>query len=230
MRTQSRTMFLAAAAACICAAPAFAQFGDPGSSTVKERVTGEVLTGEGGVTPEGGDQIGAFVGTRLVGKFVFTGSTVSRAFDITVNGDDPDTTPVEGARQGEKVTFQYYDSSTNVTRTDVTPVNDEGETVNYTYAGAKIPPMPIPLPGFDLTPTRALDLRVGGGTGGGGDDDPTDKYDVDADGKVTTKDAAMVLRAMTGSSTVSGETAERADVNGDGSITTADAVEVLKNR
>lgn len=54
---------------------------------------------------------------------------------------------------------------------------------------------------------------------------PIIKGDADGDGKITSADARLILRASVGLETVD---TERADVDGDGKITSADAREVLR--
>ncbi len=54
---------------------------------------------------------------------------------------------------------------------------------------------------------------------------PVIKGDVDMDGKVTSEDARMILRAAVGLESLD---AERADLDGDGEITASDAREALK--
>jgi hypothetical protein len=218
-------------AALAPAAPALAQFGVPSTTDVKERIAGTFVEATGAPTPAAGDQIAAFYGGEVVGRFVVE-TDANREFEVIVYGDDPDTSLVEGPRRNQRVTFKYYDASSNQT-IDLEVLNTSGELFNFSYQGEEVPPLPVPLPGLDLTPTRNLDLRVAGSDGGGSggdDDDPGVKYDVDADGKITTEDAAQILRILSGASIVSADVRKRADVNGDGKVTTADAVEVLRNR
>ena len=213
------------------ATPAFAQFNVPSTTSVRERITGEFVEATGTPTPAAGDQIAAFYANEVVGRFVVE-TDANREFELIIYGDDPDTSLVEGPRRNQRVTFKYYDASSNQT-IDLDVLNTSGELFNFSYQGEDVPPLPIPLPGLDLTPTRNLDLRVAGsdgGGGGGGTTDPGVKYDVDADGKITTEDAAQILRIVSGSSAVSGDARKRADVNGDGKVSTADAIEVLRNR
>ena len=213
------------------AAPCAAQFGTPAATTIRERLTGQFLSAEGAPAPAQGDQIGVFFNNTAVGVFPFNSD--SRSFSVVVYGDNPDTPAVEGPRVGQTVTFRFYDASTNSTRTDVRAENTEGEPFNYRYNGQfvfEIPGVPI-----DLTPTRTLNLRLGatqgGGGGGGGGGDAANKYDVDANGKVDTADAAAVLRVVLGGGRgLSDDTIERADVTGDDQVTTADAIEVMRNR
>lgn len=213
-------------------AAASAQFGQPGSTNIRERITGDLLSAAGAPTPESGDEIGVFFGgTTLVGRYFFGDSDTS--FSVVIFGDNPSTTLVEGPKAGEQVEFRFYDQSTNQTRNDVRVENLSGQVFAYRYAGEEVQNtdgLPIPI---DLTPTRQLNLRVGATTGGGGDGggDPVNEYDVDANGKVNTADAAMVLRLVTGGvRNASAALIERADVNGDGSVTTADAIAVMQNR
>jgi len=222
--------------ALACAAPAFAQqFDVPASTPVRERVTGQLLSAEGAPAPEAGDQVAAFFDGEVVGLFSYTDENATREFDILIFGDYPESRGVvEGPTQGDRVEFRFFDSSANQVRTDVIVENLDGERFNYRYAGEEVPPilddLPIPI---DLTPTRNLNLRVGvaGNDGGDGGGDSAGDYDVNADGKINTKDAAVVLRIVSGGSRgVSSETIARADVNNDNVVNTADAVAILQNR
>lgn len=218
-------------AALAAASPALAQFNVPATTSVKERIAGTFVESTGAPTPAAGDQIAAFYANEVVGRFVVE-TDANREFELIVYGDDPDTALVEGPRRNQRVTFKYYDASSNQT-IDLDVLNTGGEVFNFSYQGEDVPPLPVPLPGLDLTPTRNLDLRVAGSDGGSGGDGTTDpgvKYDVDADGKITIEDAAQILRLVSGAAVVSADVRKRADVNGDGKVTTADAVEVLRNR
>lgn len=207
---------------------ALGAFDTPASTPVAEKLTGTFIPGDSGVTPEGGDQIGVFDKDGVAGVFQFD-SSGGATFTVKVYGDDPDTEEKEGPKVGDKVTFRFFDASTN-SEVELVALNASGERVNVTFQGASVPELPIELPGLDLTPTRTFDLTPGSeGGGGGGDGEPAGQYDVNGDGKVNTEDAALVLRAvMRGVSTVDGAT--NVDVDGDGSVTTADAIEVLRNR
>lgn len=222
---------IAAIVPFVFVAPVFAQFGTPGSTPVRERLTGRMLSAEGAPVVAQGDQLGAFVGETLCGSVTF-GST--NEFTITIFGDNTTTTIVEGPKPGEAVSFRFYDASANATRTDVRVENLTGEAFNYRYAGeASSIPDGLPIP-IDLTPTRNLNMRVGATSGGGGNGTgtPKNKYDVDGNSRIDTADAAMVLRIVTGGGSrgVADEVIARADVNGDKQVTTADAIEVMQNR
>jgi hypothetical protein len=119
-------------------------------------------------------------------------------------------------------------------------LNLSGEVFNYEFAGQELPDFvgDLPFP-IDLIPTAPLDLRLtsnpedsGGGAGGDGDGGggalPPD-YDVNGDGNVNVRDAAEILRLMSGASfrVVS---ASRADVNRDGTVNIRDVIAVLRNR
>lgn len=177
-----------------------AQFGTPPSSTHRERVVGQIVASDGAPVPEGGDQIGAFFGTTLVGKFVYSGSgTVTRDYDIAINGDIPGTTAKEGPAVGDKVTFRFFDSSTNNTL-PLTVLNSRGEAFSYRFNGSQV----IDIPGLpiDLTPSVSLNMRIGadpndGGNNGGGNGN-TNKYDINGDGKVNEEDSAAILRRVSG--------------------------------
>jgi hypothetical protein len=231
-------MWVVAVCLWCAASTARAQFDTPASSDVRQRVAGDLIS-QGGPTPEAGDQLGAFSGNLLVGKHTFTSGT---EFAFVLFGDEDGTTEVEGAKNGDRIEFRFYDASANVTYRGLGIKNEAGETFNYRYSGTVLPP--FDLPGFPidlLIPTQPLDLVVtsnpddsgfgtGGGGGGGGDDEPAGDFDVDGDGKVTTRDAALVLRIVAGSSSASEEEIQRADVNGDQVVSTDDAIAVLRNR
>lgn len=207
-----------------------AQFGVPSPTNVKERITGEFVASDGAPTPEAGDQIGAFFGTQVIGRFVFESS--ARDFEVILFGDEPTTAAVEGPRKGQSVQFRFFDSSANQT-IDLEVLNNRGERFNFNFQGEEVPPLPINLPGLDLTPTRGFDLRVagtGGGNGGGGDDSGI-RYDVNNDGKINNDDVVIILRLVSGgTSVVPSSQRQKADVNGDGVVSTADAIEVMRNR
>jgi len=233
---------LALAAALAAATPAAAQddpgFGIPGETPVQERLTGELVFTDDGPTPEAGDQVGAFFNDQLVGAFTIE-DPAELGFSFIVSGDDPATDDlVEGPTTGEIVTFRYFDASTNTALTNVTAINNSGEALTYTFAGED----PMIPPGFpfpdDLVPlpTATFDIRVGGqepggGNGGGGDGDGggSASLDLDGNGKVDVKDAALVLRVVSGSR-VAGSSAGSADVNGDGRVDVDDAVFILQRR
>jgi len=229
----TRPLMCSVAFALLASVPgvASAQFGIPGSTNVRERISGDLLSAAGAPTPASGDEIGVFFGgTTLVGRALFGDSDTS--FSVVIFGDIPSTTLVEGPKAGEQVEFRFYDASANQTRTDVRVENLEGETFAYRYQGEVVPQIDDIFP-IDLVPTRQLNLRVGASAGGGGDGDgdAVNEYDVDANGKVNTADAAMVLRLVTGGVRNASEALlGRADVNGDGSVTTADAIAVMQNR
>lgn len=225
-----RAVAVAVLALGALAIPAHAQFDTPASTPVAERIAGTYITGANGVTPEAGDQIGAFDSEGVAGVFQFDASG-SADFDLKIYGDDPATVDVkEGPRLNERLTFRFYDASTN-SEFEVVAINSSGEKINLTFQGVETPDLPIELPGLDLTPTRIFDMTEGtaGGGGGGGGDPDTAQYDVNGDGKVNTEDAALVLRAVMRGSSAVGEGVD-ADVNGDGQVTTADAIAVLQNR
>ncbi len=212
---------------------ASAQFGVPSPTNFKERITGEFVETESAPAPEAGDQIGAFYQNQVIGRFVFEEDS-GRNFEILLYGDELTTATIEGPRKGQAVEFRLYDSSANASITlDV--LNNRGERFNFTFQGEEVPPLPINLPGLDLTPTRGFDLRVStgddGGNGGGGDDDSGIRYDVNNDGKVNNDDVVIILRLVSGgTSVVPSAQRTKADVNGDGAVTTADAIEVMRNR
>jgi len=216
----------------IGAQQARAQFGVPSPTNVKERITGEFVATTGSPTPEAGDQIGAFFGTQVIGRFVFEEDS-GRNFEILLFGDEPTTATVEGPRKGQPVQFRFFDSSANQT-IDLEVLNNRGERFNFNFQGEEVPPLPINLPGLDLTPTRGFDLRVAGtdgGNGGGGGTDSGVRYDVNNDGKINNDDVVIILRLVSGgTSIVPPDQRRKADVNGDGVVNTADAIEVMRNR
>ncbi|MEM8834384.1 MAG: dockerin type I repeat-containing protein [Planctomycetota bacterium] len=194
---------------------------------LQERIEGEVLGGEG-FSPEGGDAVRAY----------FEGEALSEAqvgddgrFSILLIGDNTATLTVnEGPVRGANISFRYFDQSQNTERTDVQVETPTGEPFNFTFQGEEVVSVPF-LP-FDLTPTRNFNLRVGvEGAGGSGSGEPAGNFDVDGNGVVNTKDAAMVLRIVTtGGTGVDEDTRARADVDGNGAINTQDAIGVLQNR
>lgn len=176
---------------------ALAQFAEPSPTSFKEKIVGQVVALTGTPDPAAGDMIGAFYDTnKLCGRFVFTGTATTRAFDITLNGDVASTAAVkEGPTRGQRVTFQFYDASANTTL-PMTVLTTAGEVFNLTFQGADVPPIPVPI---DLTPSRDFNLRIGSTSGGGdgngnGNGNNTNRYDIDGNGKVDHKDAAYILR------------------------------------
>jgi len=217
-------------AIALLAGPSLAQFGPPGSTDVREKYVGQIVSGDISITPEAGDQVAVVWQGRAVGLFQFEGESPGTDFDVTAFGDDPDTDEVEGPVFGQPIIFQYYDLSTNNVL-GLTPVNSDGERVNVVFQGEFIPDLPIDLPGFDLTPSRAIDLATGFANSGGGDGDggaDLATYDVNGDGRVDEEDVAAVLRAVITRTTTSSGASP--DVNSDGSVTTADAIEVMRNK
>ena len=232
-------LVLSLAFVALCAQQSTAQgFGIVGSTNIRERVAGAVILADGVAPIEVGDQVGLFAGGELIGSFAWGNGDDTAEFSVLAFGDIPETADVEGATNNQTVTVQFYDSSTDSFREDVRLENAQGEGVTYRYAGEDVPPLPIDLPGLDLTPTRALNLHIGvqpttGGSGGdgtgGGVSGPS--KDVDGDGKITTRDAALVLRIVTGRGAgVSADAISRADVNGDGTVSTSDAIEIMRSR
>ncbi len=240
----------AVGAAVATAAPVAAQpFDPPAQTNVRERIAGSLLSAPGAPAPAAGDQLLAFFNDTLIGVYTFTSDQEDpRAFELLLIGDDPNTEAVEGPTRGQPVQLRFFDASTNFVRTDVAALNEDGEVFNLTFQGQEViaitdpdgNPLPIPI---DLTPRRTLDAVLGksaSGSGGGGGAPSTGSpgagtggasFDVDGDGKVTRRDAAVVLRLVIGARrAVSDEEASRADVNGDGVVDTRDAVAILKSR
>ncbi len=187
----------------VLVAPVMGQITEPGPTTVRERIIGQLVALTGTPEPAAGDMLGAFFDTdKVCGRFVFTGTTVSRNVSILIYGDLTTTSGVkEGPSRNQRVTFKFFDASSNQTLAVQVLSKPGGEVFNYTYQGTEVPPLPIELPGLDLTPSRDLDFRIGdsggdgGGNGGGG---TTNRYDIDGDGKVTSADAALILRQVSG--------------------------------
>jgi hypothetical protein len=230
MRMRSGTLISGMLAAACIVSPAMAQFGVPGSTNVKEKLVGKLLSAEGAPIPGASDQVAAFFGDKLVGAFTFSDSNTD--YVMTIYGDDPNTAAVEGPAAGAKIDFRFFDASANATRNDVIVENLDGEKFNYRYGGelSTIPDgLPIPI---DLTPTRNLNLRVGAtDSGNGGTGDDREKYDVDGNGVIDEADAAMVLRMVIGARRgLSDDELAAADVNGDSRVDTNDAIAVMQNR
>ncbi len=229
---------------CSIASSARAQFSTPASTDVRQRVAGKLITESGGPVPQPGDQLGAFADDELVGSFTFISGSSATEFAFVIFGDSETTSEVDGAKQGVKIEFRFFDASSNVTYLGLGIKSESGETFNYTFAGQMVPP--FDLPGFpidQLVPTQALDMVVtndptnSGGLSsannngsGDGSGTPEGDFDIDGDGKVTTRDAAMVLRILSGSASVTAAEIQRADVNGDQVVNTEDAIAVLRNR
>ncbi len=229
----NRSRQLGALATLVLAPGAHAQFGVPDTTSVRERYVGDLVSGTTSIVPEGGDQIGAFASDGIAGVFEFEGDTPGTEFNILVSGDDPETEEDEGPGVGERITFRYFDASTG-NEVELTPLNEGGEEITVRFEGQFIPPIPIDLPGFDLTPTRSIDLRPGspsgGGSGGDGDGDDLERYDVNGDGRVDERDVAAVLSIyIRGGSSDDSEGAP-ADVNEDGQVNTADAIVIMRNK
>lgn len=215
---------------------ASAQFDQPIVTSVRERIGGEFIPGSSGPVPEDGDQIGAFFNdTVSVGFFQFGAeSAQSREFSITLYGKVSQSDPGNGPARGQRVTFKYYRSSTNET-IPLRVLNARGDTVNFTFQGQDVPP--IDIPGFNfgdlLTPSRAFNLAPAtgdggnGGGGGGGGGTPSGNPDVNGDGVVDRRDAAIILRLIIGGPATQEERG-RADVNGDGVVDTRDVIEVYR--
>lgn len=206
------TQTVAIAISLFAAAPALAQISEPGATSVRERLIGQLLAATGTPDPAAGDMIGAFYDTdKVCGRFVFTGTTVTRDVNILIYGDLTTTSGTkEGASRNQRVTFKFYDASANTTLPVTVLSKPGGEAFNYTYQGTEVPPIPIELPGLDLTPSRDFDFRIGdsgnGGNGGNGGNN-TNRYDIDGDGKITSKDASLILRQISGGNVFAPSTA-----------------------
>jgi len=204
LRTPRRVSIVMASALFLAALAggAQAQISEPGPTSVKERITGTLLAQTGTPDPVAGDMIGAFFGNdQVCGRFVFSGTTPSRDFNILLFGDLASTPAVkEGPTRNQKVTFKFYDASANTTLPMTVLSRPGGETFNFTYQGTEVPPLPIDLPGLDITPSREFDLRIGesSGNSGNGNGTPAARYDINGDGRVTIEDAALILRQISG--------------------------------
>lgn len=234
----------AAALLTLLAAPAITNaqsFGVVGStSPIQERVAGSIVLAEGTPATEPGDEIGAFFNDQLVGAQTIS-AQAPLSFSFIINGDDPSTTDViEGPALGQTVEFRYFDASRNAVVADVQPLNSLGEELNYTFAGQEVPDLPPGGFPIDLVPTASIDLRLGtattapgnGNTGNGDGNNGAAQpagLDLNGDGRVTIKDAAVVLRIVAGS-TLAGVTPAQADVNNDNTVSIADAILILRNR
>ena len=228
----------------LAAWPAAGQFNDSLPSTeIVWILGGDLIRAEGAPPIQAGDQIGAFSEGRLVGRIELSEARAAAGTyaELRVFGDDPDTSEQEGPPPNGVVTFGYFDASTNTTITDVRAVNDDGEPVNLAYQGGERVPFPFPIPGLPDAPSATVDLRIGvagdddggggDGGGGGGGQIPEGDPDVDGDGEITRKDAALVLRVVVGGTRLLDQaTVGRADVNGDGVVSTEDAIAVLRAR
>jgi hypothetical protein len=229
-------------AALLAGAPAaLAQFSNDTltESSVAWLLSGQLVLVDGAPTPAAGDEIGAFFENRLIGVATLTAAEAQALeySDLLVFGDDPNTSESEGPESGDIITFRFFDASTNTVVSNVRALNDQGEAVNLAFAGGpflSIPGVPIPI-----GETASVDLRLGAGGGdddddggsGGGGQAPEGDPDVDGDGEITRRDAALVLRVVVGGARLLDEaTVARADVNGDGAVSTEDAIAVLRAR
>ncbi len=199
-----RTLFITALFVLLPAC-AQAQFGVPGATLVAERLTGDLL---GEPAPEPGDQVGIFFGEQVVGRFVYTSDDTTRAFNMFVYGDDPSTEVKEGPEFNQILTVRFFDGSTDTVRTDLAFINANQEPITLRFKGQEVPPGLDDILPIDLTPTRGMNLQLGinppgGNNGSGGDNagNPAGNYDINADGTVDNKDAAVILRLIAGSIT-----------------------------
>ncbi|MEO1057844.1 MAG: dockerin type I repeat-containing protein [Actinomycetota bacterium] len=238
MRAASRIIL--AVVLCVFAQSAHAQFATPLESTVRERISGLFVITEGGPTPAEGDQIGVFFQDSVIGVFDFTSDSLEYVVDVF--GDSPTTEDnIEGPITGQQISFRFYDQSTNNT-INLDVLNAQGEAFNITFQGQEVPSEIIntfPDLADVLIPSRVFDVRAAGtssgnggdgngGDGGGGEPTPSGNPDVNADGNVNALDAALVLRIVVGSSSVTSAEIGRADVNGDGTVSTQDAIAILR--
>ncbi len=241
VRCASAAITICVAAMFLIPAPALAQFEQIAPQTdIVQQLEGLLLSAEGAPAPEPGDQVAAFFGDQIIGVFTFvSGQADPRAWSMIIFGDDPNTQTKEGPASGEIITFRFFDISTNMTRLDVAPINAQGEIVNVPFEGEFTFRFPIDFPGAPPFPgapgpTRPFDLILGvaapappPGSGGGGQT-PQGNPDVNGDGVVDKRDAALVLRVITGAMRgVTAAEAARADVNNDGVVNTRDVIAIL---
>jgi len=236
-----------AALAILCsigaAAPAAAQFTEPVQTSIRARIVGVVTSEDGAPTIDSGDEIAALFDGQVVGLQRFAQPADGEIeLSLTVFGDDPDTQEVEGPPVNSVITFQFFDQSTGMTRNNVVALNTAGEVSAVRFEGEDIDlGIPdSPLPDDLLTPVQEFDLRLtaqdgssgdGDGDGGGGGGSGGGNPDVNGDGVVNKRDAAIVLRVLIGATRlVSSNQIAAADVNGDGAITIADAIEVIRQQ
>ena len=229
------------AAMFLIPAPALAQFEQIAPQTeIVQQLEGLLLSAEGAPAPEPGDQVAAFFGDQIIGVFTFvSGQADPRAWNMLVFGDDPNTQTNEGPAFNDIITFRFFDISTNMTRLDVAPRNAQGEIINVAFRGERTFRLPIDIPGappfpgapgpdppFDLVLGVAAPAPPPGG--GGNNPTPHGNPDVNGDGAVDKRDAALVLRVITGAMRgVTAAEAARADVNNDGVVNTRDVIAIL---
>ena len=135
MKRQHIRLMLMVLVALVLGREARAQFGTPGSTSFRERIVGDVRGGDENITPESGDQVGAFFQDEVVGVFTYTSD--DPGFSVTIFGDDPMTEETEGPTRNDRVAFRFFDSSTNQTL-DLAVLNRRGEVFNYTWQGAQV--------------------------------------------------------------------------------------------
>lgn len=218
-----------------------AQFIPSGGTAVRERVAGVLRLAPDAPIPRDGDQLAAFFDGKIASEvFQFTvASAQSLEFSIVIFGNDPGSEEVEGPSVGDAVEFRYYRASTNMVYRRLGTLNVEGEVFNYVFNGLELPDFidgfPFPI---DLIPTAPLDLRLTGnpedsggslGEGGSGEGEGPPNYDVNRDGRVNVRDAAEILRVMSGAS-FRVVAPSRADVNRDGRVDMRDVIAVMRNR
>lgn len=255
MNESTRLGVVIVSGAAFFAPSAIAQFGTINPQTLRVvQLEGTLLSASGAPAPEAGDEIGAFFGDQIIGSYIFTAAqSDSRAWEMKIFGDDPDTGTVkEGPAGGDVITFKFFDSSTDTTRLDIVATRkDNGEvitvlfphdvpdTIQFPVNIPGAPPFPgAPGPSIPFNLTLGIGAPGGGGGGGGGDGGGgggggggSGNPDVNGDGKIDKYDAALVIRVMTGAIRgVTQSEAARADVNNDGVVNTNDAILILSNR
>jgi len=250
---------IALIAAAVCASPAAAQFGIPLQTTIVQVLEGRLLVSDGEPAIAPGDQLAAVFDGAVSGVYTFTVSQAEPdTFSFSVFGDDPATPEIEGPAPGEVITFQFFDESRSVFRTDLAAINADGETANFVYGGVDtfdpFDELGFDLPGLPdgpIVPPTAIDVQVGASVAPPGDGDPGSPDtpgtpgtpspatpapsgptgDVNNDGRIDALDASFVLRAVLGGSAAAGAVSVTSlDINGDGTVNTSDAVAILRLR
>lgn len=224
-----------------CSAPALAQFDEPVPTDWVSRIVGVITSESGAPVIDSQDEVAAIFNGEVIGLQRFSQPASGPVpIDFRIHGDDPATPEKEGPSVGEVVTFQFFDSSTGMIRSNVLAVNLQGEVSVFTFRGDNIDlDLPgAPLPEDFLIPVQEFDLRLtaqdnstgdGGGGGEGGGGTGQGNPDVNADGAIDKRDVALVLRVVVGNTrSVTSAQRARADVNNDGRVTSEDAVLVFR--
>lgn len=209
---------------------AWAQFSEPAQTIVRWRLTGEVLSEGNAPAPQAGDQVVAVFNGEVIGLFRFTsGQSRPREFTMIVYGNDPTTPEKDGPDFNDQIFFRFFESSTGQERADIVAVNFNGATRVVRYQGADLSEfLDFPLPLDFVTPAEDI-ILVLGREGDSGDGDTGPSFDVNGDGVIDKRDAAMVLRIITGNTRgLAQNQIRRADVNRDGVVDTRDVVAIMR--